>query len=91
MDEVTLECPMCHEGYLHHGKIEIYDRSEDEKSGLLVICENKTAEIKTNLEGNPSARRHGVRVWFYCENCGNKEFSLILAQHKGNTFLCWEN
>lgn len=38
---------------------------------------------------NPSNRRDGIRVNFWCETCSG-DMALILAQHKGNTVLAWE-
>lgn len=40
-------------------------------------------------ELNPSRRRHGLRIWFWCENCWGY-FGLALAQHKGHSFLVWD-
>lgn len=40
------------------------------------------------LSGNPSARRDGLRVHFWCEFCGDG-LTLNIAQHKGVTLLDW--
>lgn len=37
---------------------------------------------------NPSARRHGIVIKFWCENCPNISL-LCIDQHKGYSFLGW--
>lgn len=38
---------------------------------------------------NPSARRDGVAIRFWCETCGADNIELVVEQHKGNSFLRW--
>jgi hypothetical protein len=40
--------------------------------------------MDTNLTGNPSVRRHGFKVYFWCEACPAKSV-LSVSQHKGVT------
>ena len=94
----VLVCPQCGFEFLHHYLIETFERDEDDNKGLHTIIEgekfglrNNTAITTTydNLLGNPSARRHGLRIGFICEN-GGHEFFLTIAQHKGQTVVHWE-
>ena len=82
----ALKCPVCGQSFLHHKKIEIFDREEDQKKGLHIKVENGVTETNTDLEGNPSRRRHGLTIQFWCEIC-EKKVEMSIAQHKGNTFI----
>lgn len=81
-----LECPACHGNNLHHGKIEVFERVEDEKTGLHVSVNNGELMEDKDLNGNPSSRRNGLVVHFKCEQC-SAEPVLAIAQHKGNTWV----
>ena len=81
-----LKCPSCGSNYLHHEKVEVFERGEDEEKGLHVTIENGVAKTDTNLSGNPSARRHGLLIHFSCEGCKANPV-LSLSQHKGNTWV----
>lgn len=37
---------------------------------------------------NPSARRHGIAIKFWCEECPNISL-LCIAQHKGSSLISW--
>ncbi len=89
-DENTLLCPACNFHYLHHCEIEIFEREEDEEKGLHITVKNRQANIQCdNLKDNPSSRRDGLIIKFWCEGCNNKSI-LKLSQHKGQTILEWE-
>ena len=82
----TLECPSCGGEYLHHDRLEVFECGEDAEHGTHVVVENGRAVMDSNLTGNPSKRRHGLRIQFWCEMCDDRlEFTLV--QHKGNTFV----
>lgn len=81
-----LICPACGGNYLHHERVEVFDRGEDQEQGLHVSVNDAEVSIDTSLAGNPSARRHGLSIHFSCENCDAKPV-LHVAQHKGNTFV----
>lgn len=81
-----LKCPSCGFNYLHHNRIEIFERGEDEQKGLHVTVENGELQTNTNLEGNPSSRRHGLLIHFWCEGCKAQPV-LSISQHKGNTWV----
>lgn len=78
-----LLCPCCGQENLHHEKIEVFERCEDAESGLRVTVTGNI-EIDRNLTGNPSCRRHGLKIFFWCENCKAKSV-LSVSQHKGKT------
>lgn len=82
----VLLCPNCNDGYLHHVRVEVFERSEDQETGLHVVVDGGEITVDKNLEGNPSSRRHGLSIFFECENC-SAESVLTVAQHKGNTFV----
>jgi hypothetical protein len=94
-EENRICCPICGDAYgMHHTKIEIFNRSSDDMITNHYIFQN--GKISNNYDGkkaneeNPSLRRSGIKIKFYCESCNDKEFTLCLAQHKGSTFLYWE-
>lgn len=98
-DTFTMECPYCKCPSIHHSKIEIFHRKDDE-------CETEviTTKVEDDFSSNglsirigkypsentynPSQRRGGLTITFRCEHC-NKKPKLHLAQHKGQTLL-WE-
>lgn len=99
--EHTLACPRCGDNYLHHGPVTVYDRHEDaeEVRTTLVAGANISSQMKPNAaSGNPSSRRDGIVIEFFCEYCGDLDperksatppMALEIAQHKGNTYLRW--
>lgn len=84
-----LVCPSCGFNYLHHDKVEVFECGEDTPYGVHVTVEDAKATFDTSLEGNPSARRHGLKIYFWCEGCQAKPV-LSLHQHKGNTYVDFE-
>lgn len=82
-----LVCLSCGEDFLHHERIEIFSRlQEDSDQGIHVIVDGLEVTINTDLRGNPSSRRNGLRIVCECENCDTQTL-LDLTQHKGQTFL----
>jgi len=79
-----LKCPSCGSNYLHHEKVEVFERGEDSENGLHVTVTEGSVHTDSNLADNPSARRHGLNIHFWCEGCKAKPVLSIL-QHKGNT------
>ncbi len=80
----TLLCPSCACNYIHHDKIEVFEREPDAETGLHVTVGNGNASIDNALNANPSSRRHGVNIHFWCEDCDAKPV-LSIIQHKGHT------
>jgi hypothetical protein len=90
----SLVCPRCDGDCLHHGRIEIFDRSEDAiNTALTIVSGGLSANhlLPSKDLPNPSSRRHGLRINFWCEGCPDElALALTLAQHKGTTYLEWE-
>ncbi|MEA3437936.1 MAG: hypothetical protein U9R43_15845 [Thermodesulfobacteriota bacterium] len=84
-----LKCPSCGFNYLYHDRIEVFDRTEDAETGLHVDVSDEKVSVDNNLNGNPSGRRHGLKIYFRCEGCSEKPVMSIL-QHKGNTYINFE-
>lgn len=95
VDEM-LCCPACAHVNLHHERVEVFERSEDDERGVHVVVDgvhvshvdasDASVKVDMDLTGNPSSRRNGLLVHFYCEMCSWKSV-LSLYQHKGATFL----
>ena len=81
-----LECPACGGNHLHHIKVDVYERLEDQDSGLHVSVADGSLSHDHDLSGNPSSRRNGLSVHFRCEHCPATPV-LNIAQHKGNTWV----
>lgn len=83
-----LLCPACDEQWTHHDRVEIFERKEDAETGVhvCVTADSDKAVVDENLDGNPSSRRNGLCVRFWCETCGAISL-LSIAQHKGTTYV----
>jgi hypothetical protein len=88
-EDDRLTCPVCGSIYLHHGRVEVFNRAEDAPRGLHVVVDHDRVSADERLAGNPSARRHGVRITFWCEECEQQPV-LCLAQHKGLSLVRFE-
>jgi hypothetical protein len=84
-----LVCPSCDSNYLHHAQVEVFECGEDAEYGVHVVVTEGKAEFNTSLDGNPSRRRHGLKIRFWCESC-KAEPVMSISQHKGNTFVEFE-
>ena len=83
-----LLCPVCGEQWTHHDQVEVFERQEDAETGVHVRVATgmDKAEVDESLEGNPSSRRNGLCIRFWCEICGAISL-LSIAQHKGITYV----
>jgi len=81
-----LKCPSCGSSFLHHEKVEVFDREDDGKDGLRVGISGGKVSVDMDLDGNPSRRRNGLCISFWCENCDVKPV-MEIVQHKGNTLI----
>lgn len=103
--EERLICPVCSGTYLHQGEVQTFFRGEDEDQTKVTVSNFEYTQdetISNDLTLNPSYRRHGLRISFWCENCqGGKTDEeadntpstvgdLCIYQHKGETFVEWE-
>ena len=80
-DLTVLLCPTCGHSCTHHTVVDVYSRQEDAEATFTRVGDDEMAPI-----GNPSSRRSGLNIGFYCESCPQR-FWLRLEQHKGQTFL----
>lgn len=94
----TLCCPSCGDNFLHHRAVRVFNRDNDDETGVetFVFKEESHTRVSPCCD-NPSLRRHGVVIDFYCEHCGFGEGrpddhvvgQLCIAQHKGHTGIFW--
>jgi hypothetical protein len=99
----TLMC-RCGGEYLHQGNITIFQRSEDASITTVIAQDNKTVQVSdfpSDDTCNPSPRRHGLIIEFWCELCNNgvdpedpnakppEPQRLAIFQHKGQTYMEW--
>ena len=75
-DEGTLLCPYCEQdnaAFLHHLGLSYFARGEDEVTGTRIDVKQGGVRVNVStlnpLEGNPSARRGGISILFWCEIC----------------------
>jgi hypothetical protein len=88
-----LICPHCgcEHSYLHHDQVAVYSRKEDAPTVTKTVIrgrEIETSVVDNDTSGNPSWRRDGVTIRFWCELC-LRISELTLAQHKGMTQIEW--
>jgi hypothetical protein len=89
-DDDWIRCAVCGKAYgLHHDSVDVYMRVEDAAKGVHVRCKSgKGVAIINDLSGNPSSRRGGIVIGFWCENCGERS-RLSIAQHKGHETVAY--
>lgn len=83
---LILKCPFCGFDCTHHTKVEVFDRKNDAEVGLHVTVIRGSIETDMDISNNPSCRRQGLLIHFWCEGCGERPI-LGLAQHKGQTYV----
>ena len=98
-EEWSLCCPNCGDAYgLHHDKITIWNRRTEDHDGVRFTIKGTSLTSKLFAGGdsphgpkeNPSRRRDGLVIEFYCEHCPDiKPINLRIAQHKGMTHMGW--
>lgn len=89
--EKAFKCPSCGGENLHHDAVDVYFRNhEDAPEGMFIRCADDTSIKSISPEGNPSYRRNGLVISFWCETCDDKS-QLAIQQHKGTTFYQWRH
>ena len=96
-------CPKCGGNNLHHNSVTDYYRTEDGATVRVTTVDGNelSSSIMPNkTSGNPSGRRSGIVIDFWCENCHGEindaapeyteYFKLQIRQHKGTTYLDWD-
>ena len=88
-DEDWLCCPACgFFGGLHHDTVTIFERSQEDAPSQALEIDNIWKMRRGEGDNNPSSRRDGVAIRFWCESCPTIS-ELTIAQHKGTTILQW--
>jgi len=85
-DEGTLLCPSCGGSNTHHTSVAVFDRSEDAETGRRTVATGAETTVDSDMTGNPSRRRDGLVISFYCELCPTV-MEMAISQHKGQTFF----
>jgi hypothetical protein len=91
-----LLCPSCGEGNLHSEKVTTFNRNEDDKICLVMESDIEgpsSMSMSRAAPDNPSLRRHGISISFWCEHCNPGVDGLVhlkIAQHKGASQIWWE-
>jgi hypothetical protein len=89
-----LLCPKCGRHCLHHDRVTVYHRHnghEDAPTTIITKVEGGTVTQSirpSDKAGNPSSRRDGVALRFWCEMCPAIP-ELTIEQHKGSSYLNW--
>lgn len=97
----TLQCPSCDNTWLHQESVEVFVRGDSNEYGTHINADySDEVTIGSDVtveDGNPSARRSGIKISFWCELCdgldGKEDTSdaiLIISQHKGQEQMYWE-
>lgn len=87
----ALLCPYCRGPWLHHEDIISFGRRAEDAPSIVtrVHRAGRITRMPSEQSRNPSARRDGVAIRFWCETCGEDNIELVVEQHKGNSFLRW--
>jgi hypothetical protein len=97
---ISLCCPHCRGDRLHHGRVTVFHRIEDDEMITQTVVTGPTATVEAvpnSRTTNPSSRRDGIEIEFQCELChrekeshlANQRIFLRIAQHQGKTLLEW--
>lgn len=86
-----LRCPKCKESYgLHHTNVGVMAREEDSDGTFVHVTTTPVVTVDTQpAREQYEGRRHHVRIDFNCEHC-DEVGHLLIVQHKGVTFLEWD-
>lgn len=87
----ALECPACGCESIHQDNCATYWRDEeDSKIGTSTFSRAGKASFCHDMNGNPSSRRDGISISFWCECC-DVISRLDIIQHKGSTYIVWDD
>jgi hypothetical protein len=85
-----LQCPNCSSENLHQDSASVFFRdSEESLTGKFFRIDRTKAE-KTLGDKNPSSRRDGLLIEFWCEEC-DADPILAIYQRKGYTYIHWHS
>ena len=91
----VLQCRVCRDGYTYQSTVEVFSCDED-GGGVRASIGDGVVTVNSYMKNNPSPRRQGIRIYFYCESCHADShkgeipppYELLIYQHKGQT--CYE-
>ena len=87
--EDGLICPKCGCDNLHQNEVSVFWRKQEDSAECASIG---SSVLQTNYfvdpGRNPSPRRDGLLIKFYCEQC-DADPELAIYQHKGTTYIKW--
>ena len=97
---ISLCCPHCRGDRLHHGRVTVFHRIEDDEMITQTVVTGPTATVEAvpnSRTTNPSSRRDGIEIEFQCDLCHrekkshppNQRMFLRIARHKERTLLEW--
>lgn len=86
----ALFCPICQCDNLHQVEATTFWMDlEDSETGTFTKT-SKGVVKEVNDVQNPSERRDGMLIRFFCEHC-SAEPELAIRQHKGVTYVEWNS
>lgn len=89
--ESWLRCTCGESTGLHQDQVTVFNRDgEDSDSGLCVHVDGQDCQQSGGMNGNPSDRRDGLLIGFWCEYCGQRS-TMDIHQHKGTTVVRWKS
>lgn len=83
-------CPHCGCENVHHARVDAYARVQEDAEGHHARVDRTGVRVDTDLSGNPSSHRDGIRISMWCECC-DFIHDLEITQHKGQTFITITN
>jgi len=86
-----LLCPRCGSATLHRFCVTTFERLEDAETTSITHIESGRTSVSVAPSEDcrdPSSRRHGLGIGFWCEDCDGRA-ELTIGQHKGLTLLDW--
>ena len=98
-DEGRLICPNCESFNLHQGQVIVEERESEDGVATRTVCNGKRVNTETGVKG-VAGRRNNIYITFSCEECSMEDdeygqelpvqdFTLMIQQHKGPTYLKW--
>lgn len=88
-NQLELCCPRCGQSMLHHDRITVYQRQKEDgpTTQINISVGGRINARPDDKYGNPSDRRGGIAIRFWCEmGC---IFELTIEQHKGSIIIGW--
>lgn len=85
----VLQCPVCGFPSLNQYRVELFERSNPEQTGIHITVESTHVCVDDSMHDNPSFSNKGLLVHLWCDNC-HAQVALALAHHKGQTLVTWQ-